>query len=204
MAGRLATDSSLPSLLNIEKLLEDLDLDERGIYIPASGLGVCPKVFVPLAQTPATERPPLGLGGSRRIFVTVGKNPEDRGILLDAPGGQILFALENSLHADLAKVELDDLETDLNSAFESLGIAKVTTLEQQDTTITIEMKLTALLELEERLRNLAPRLVAQVGTPIASALAAAVSKATGKYVKFKNAVLQVPEKKLTISLKLSE
>jgi len=204
IAGRLATDSSLPSLLNIEKLLEDLDLDERGIYIPASGLGVCPKVFVPLAQTPATERPPLGLGGSRRIFVTVGKNPEDRGILLDAPGGQILFALENSLRADLAKVELGNLGTDLNSAFESLGIAKVTTLEHQDTTITIEMKLTALLELEERLRNLAPRLVAQVGTPIASALAAAVSKVTGKYVKFKSAVLQVPEKKLTINLKLSE
>ena len=41
-------------------------------------------------------------------------------------------------------------------------------------------------------------------TPIASALAAAVSKATGKYVKFKSAVLQVPEKKLTVSLKLSE
>ena len=61
IAGRLALDLSLPSLLNIEKLLEDLDLDERGIYIPASGLGVCPKVFVPMAETPATRQPPVGL-----------------------------------------------------------------------------------------------------------------------------------------------
>lgn len=101
IAARLAMESSLPSLLNIENLLEDLDLDERGIYIPASGLGVCPRVFVPLAETEATRQPPVGLVSSRRIFVTVGKNPEDRGVLLDAPGSQILVALEQSLRRSL-------------------------------------------------------------------------------------------------------
>ena len=84
----LAADSIIPLFMNIEKLLEDLDLDERGIYIPVSGLGVAPKVFVPMTRTSATERPPLGLTASNRIFVTVGKNPEDRGILLEAPGAQ--------------------------------------------------------------------------------------------------------------------
>lgn len=96
VTGKLATDSSLPSLLNMERLLEDLDLDERGIYIPVSGIGECPKVFVPLVRTRATERPSVGLSSSNRIFVTVGKNPEDRGILLDAPGSQILTSLERS------------------------------------------------------------------------------------------------------------
>jgi hypothetical protein len=59
LAATLATDSSLPSLLNIENLLEDLDLNEKGIYIPASGLGVCPRVFVPLEETEATRQPPF-------------------------------------------------------------------------------------------------------------------------------------------------
>ena len=204
ITSKLATDSSLPSLLNTEKLLEDLDLDERGIYIPVSGMGVCPKVFVPLVQTRATERPPVGLSSSSRIFVTVGKNPEDRGILLDAPGSQILSSLERSLGRDLAEIPLEDLQTNLDSAFRTLDIAKATTLTYQESTVSIETELMALLDLEEKLRNTAPRLVAQIGTPVASALAAAVSKSTAKYVTFKRAVLQLPSRRLSISLRLSE
>jgi len=203
IASRLATDSSLPSLLNIENLLEDLDLDERGIYIPASGLGVCPRVFVPLAQTQATREPPVGLISSRRIFVTVGNDPEDRGVLLDAPGSQILAALERSLRIDLAKTKLDDLGADLNSGFKALGIAKLTNFEHQATIVRIQMELTGLLDLETKLRNVAPRLVAQVGTPVASAVAAAVSKTTGKYVTFKSSVLDLSDRKISINLKLS-
>lgn len=204
VTSELATDSSLPSLLNMERLLEDLDLDERGIYIPVSGLGECPKVFVPLVQTWATERPPLGLRSSNRIFVTVGKNPEERGILLDAPGSQILYSLERSLGRNLAEIPLEDLQTNLDSALRTLDIAKATTVARQESTVNIETELTALLDLEQKLRNLAPRLVMQVGTPVASALAAAVSKSTAKYVTFKNAVLQVPNRRLSISLKLNE
>lgn len=203
IAGSFAADWSLPSLLNIENLLEDLDLDERGIYIPTSGLGVSPKVFVPLSLTPATRKPPLGLVSSRRIFVTVGKNPEDRGILLDAPGSRILAAVERSLRIDIANAKLNDLQADLNSGFKTLGIAEVTSFENQDDTVRIEMRLSSLVDLEEKLRNLAPRLVVQVGTPVASAAASAVSKASGKYVTFKSAVLNLPERKISISLKLS-
>jgi hypothetical protein len=203
IAGKLATDSSLPSLLNIENLLEDLDLDEKGIYIPASGLGVCPKVFVPLAETQATRQPPVGLVSSRRIFVTVGENPEDRGVLLDAPGSQIMIALERSLRTDLSKMKSDDLGAALNSGFTALGIAKVTNIEHQDTMVRIQVELTDLVDLETRLRNVAPRLVAQVGTPVTSAVAAAMSKATGKYVTVKSTVLDLPNKRVSISLKLS-
>lgn len=99
---------------------------------------------------------------------------------------------------------MEDLQTYLDSAFRTLDIAKATTLTHQDSTVNIETELTALLDLEETLRNLAPRLVAQIGTPIASALAAAVSKSTAKYVTFKNAVLQLPSRRLSISLKLIE
>jgi hypothetical protein len=203
IAARLATESSLPSLLNIENLLEDLDLDERGIYIPASGLGVCPRVFVPLADTEATRHPPVGLVSSRRIFVTVGKNPEDRGVLLDAPGSQILVALEQSLRTDLSKTRLDELGAAFNSGFRALGFARAASFEHDDAMVKIQIELTELIDLETRLRNVAPRLVAQVGTPVTSAVAAAVSKAAGKYVTFKSAILDLPNKKVSINLKLS-
>jgi hypothetical protein len=202
MGGVVETSMVLPSLLNIEKLLEDLDMDQRGIYIPIGGVGVSPRVFIPLAITPATKKPPVGLASSRRIFVTVGKNPEDRGILLDAPGSQILIALEQSLRVDLAKVQLDDLENTLNSGFETLGIAKVAGLVRGDDTAQVDLQLTGLIDLETKLRNTAPRLVAQVGTPVVSTVAAAFSKATGRYVTLRAAVLDQSKGKLTIGLKL--
>ena len=203
IADRLATDSSLPALLNTEKLLEDLDLDERGIYIPAAGLGVCPKVFVPLAHTLLTMRPPPGLVHSRRIFASIGKNPEDRGLLLEAPGCQILTALERSLNVDLSNSGFDNLKERLNIGFKAIGIAKSTTLEDEGDYVKLELRLMTLLDLEVKLRNLAPRLVAQVGTPVASAAAAAVSKAMVKYVSFRHAVLDTNEGKITLSLKLT-
>jgi len=200
----VASDSSLPSLLNIEKLLEDLDLDERGIYIPTSGLGVSPKVFVPLAQTPTTKRPSLGLAQSRRIFVTVGKNPEDRGVLLDAPGSQILSSLERTLRVDFANEGSENLENRLDSGFRALGIGNVPHLELEESSVRIEIGLISLVELEMKLRELAPRLVAQIGTPTASAAAAAVSKATRRYVTFKSEVLDLADRRIDIDLKLSE
>lgn len=201
-ASSLAVDSSLPSLLNVEKLLEDLELDDRGIYIPVSGLGNCPRVFVPLAETVATLSPPLALNSSRRIFVTVGKNPEDRGILLDAPGSEILAALEQSLHLDLAQVQLNALGDYLASGLKAIGIAKDAKVNLQDSAVNVQISLTNLTELETKLRNQTPRLVAQVGTPLASAIAAAVAKASKKYVIFKSAVLDPLAEKFEVRLSL--
>jgi len=204
IADRLASDSSLPSLLNIERLLEDLDLDEKGIYMPTSGLGFSPRIFVPLALTPNTERPPLELADSRKLFVTIGKSDGDRGILLDAPGSRILSALERTLRIDLANANFENLGDFLNTGFRMLDIAKHTSLVGQDLTVRVEMELTTLLDLEEKLRNSAPRLTGQIGTPIVSAVAAAVSKTAGKYVRLDDAVLQLPERRLIMNLRLSE
>jgi hypothetical protein len=201
-AGSLERDSSLPSLLNLEKLLEDLELNEKGIYIPVSGIGVCPRVFVPLADTVATRTPPLALNISRRIFVTVGNNPVDRGILLDAPGSQILAALERSLHVDLSQVQLSDLSNYLESGLKALGIAKAVTFDIHDSAASVRISLANLSEFERQLRNKAPRLVAQVGTPLSSASAAAVAKATQKYVTFRSAILEPAEEKLEVRVTL--
>lgn len=202
IADSVATNSVLPSLLNIEYLLEDLDLDEKGIYIPVSGLGVSPKVFVPLTST--TKTPSLELTPSRKIFVTVGKNPEDIGVLLDAPGSGILTLLERSLHTDLAKVQLKDLRTSINSGFKALGIAKVISLEHEGDIVRIEMEFRGLTDLETKLRELAPRLSALVGTPIVSAVAASVSKTTGKYVRVKVEALDLPNGKISMTLQLRD
>ena len=90
----------------------------------------------------------------------------------------------------------------LDSGFRSVGVAKVIGLDYDDSTSTISMEIESHIELEERLRDIAPRLVVQIGTPIASAAASAVAKATGKYVTLRSTVLNTTTKRISVGLKL--
>jgi hypothetical protein len=148
-------------------------------------------------------KPPSDLAKSSRLFVILGQNPEDRGILLNAPGSGILSALERLLQVDLAKVRLEDLRPCLNSGFSGLGMAKVKSLEQYDDHIRIDMELTSLIDLETKLRELAPRLSEHLGTPIVSAAVAGTSKATGKYVSIRSTTFELPSRRLSITLQMS-
>ena len=199
---RLAALTSLPSLMNTEALMEDLDLSAHGIHIPNSGLAAVPKVFIPIMESALIPTPPLKLVTTNRVFVTVGMNPKDRGILLNPPGGEILMALENSLQLDFATVQRDDLAGKLTQGFSLLEISKNVTVQDTADGLDVEIELSALIELERRLRSVAPRLVEQVGTPLTSAVASAVSKATGKYVTIKSSTLE--GSKMSLHLTLNE
>ena len=202
-AGRVAILVSLPPLLEIEAFLKDLDVGSRGIYIPVAGFGAVPKVLVPLKDSTSAAYPPTNLARSNRVFITLGRNPNERGILLYAPGGEIVSALENCLQLDLATVKLDDLAGRMGYGFDMLGISKRTVaVEVEKTGVSVQMALVSLADLEQRLRAEAPRLVEQVGSPLTSAVAAAVSKVTGKYVRVDNST--VDRSNLSITLTLSE
>ena len=203
LAERLASDSSVPALLNVENLLDDLSLNEKGIYIPAAGLGVCPKVFVPLTQTPLTRRPSRDLNNSRRVFITLDEKTREGGILLEAPGRNLLSELEQSLKLDLSKVDVNNLREKLESGFKLLEISKSVVLERgDDETLTFQTELNALGNLEVKLSKLTPRVAEQIGTPVSSAIAAAVSKSTGEYVVFRQVSINATDKKITATLEL--
>jgi len=196
-AGRLATLSSLPSLTAIDALIKDLDIWPRGIYIPAKGFGAVPRVLLPLSDAPFAIPP--GLARTSRVFVILGKNSNERGILLVPPGAEIVSALENCLQTDLSTIKLDDLEARLGFGLEILGISKRTvTVKVAERVATVQVGATSLVDLEEQLRAKAPRLVTQVGSPLISALAAVVSKASGKYVRIKDSTMD--RSKLTVTL----
>jgi len=189
-SDRTALLCSLSSLMNLEALIEDLDINSHGIYIPTTGFGTVPKVVVPIIEL---DTPPLTLmrfAHSNRVFVSVGANPRDRGILLNPPGGTIMTALESSLQLDLSTIQAADLEARLNFGFEVLGISKKTALRGGEDELTVELQLTSLLELEKKLRTNAPRMVKQIGTPLTSAVASALSKAKKSYVKVADSTLQ--------------
>jgi len=189
-ADRLASLSSFPSIMNDEALIEDLDVTTHGIYIPVTGFGAVPKVYVPMLDSDTGPYPPTRLASSNRLFVVVGMNPRDRGILMNAPGGEILTAIENCLQLDLATLDPDHLAARLEAGLDMLAISKHTSLQVAGDMVTVDMDLVAFLELEEKLRGRAPRVVDQVGTPLASAIAAAVCKCRKKYVRLTGSSLE--------------
>lgn len=203
LAERLARYSTVPALLNIENLLDDLSLNEKGIYLPATGLGVCPKVFVPATLTPLSKRPPLDLNNSRRVFVTLDEKTRAGGVLLEAPGRNLLSELELSLKLDFSKVEINDLHEKLESGLRLLDVSKSVALNRQgELSLTFQTELTAFGNLEVKLHSLTPRVFDQVGTPVSSAIAAAVSKSTGEYVSFGQISINPTDKKITAILQL--
>lgn len=199
----LATSVSLPALVNLERLLEELYLDEKGTYIPTRA-GVSPKVFIPLTQTQATGRPSVELARRGRLFVRVGEAPDERGILLDAPGSEILSQLERLLGVDLTKMNLEDLENTLRGGFQAIGVGRSMTLQRRDNTVTTSLTLLSLLDLEMKLRTVAPKLVSQVGGPVESAIAAAVANATQNYVVIKQAGFNPSKNSITVILELKK
>lgn len=202
-AERLAGDSSIPAMLNVENLLEDLSLNEKGIYIPASGLGICPKVFVPLTRTPTSSKPPKNLNDSNRIFINLDDKGREGGLLLEAPGRNLLSELELALGVDLARVETSDLGRKLGAGLKFLEISNSVVLESQPPrTFALEIQLIGLGNLEAKLPILTPRVANQIGTPVSSAVAASLSKSTGEYVVFKKISFQSADKKITAQLEL--
>ena len=192
-AERLATVFSLPALLDIEALIVDLDAASRGIYIPSTGFASAPKVLVPLrdsAIAALSTFPRSRLTRSRRVFLALGTGLYERGILLYSPGGEIVQALESSLQLDLRTVKLDELADRIGFGFEMLGLSKRTvSVKQEDSIIRFQLNLMSLVDLENRLRSEAPRLVEQIGSPITSAFAAIVAKVTGKFVRLLSSTL---------------
>ena len=202
VSSYVATGVSLSALVNMERLLEELYLDEKGIYIPTAEAGVSPKVFIPLTQTQATGRPPVELARRGRLFVRVGEGPGERGILLEAPGSEILSQLQKLLGVDLGKTNLDDLGTALRAGFQAFGVGGELTFERQDDSVRVSLDLLALLDLEMKIRSVAPRLVSQVGGPVESAIAAAVANAARCYVVLKQTGFEPSKKRITVVLEL--
>jgi hypothetical protein len=94
------------------------------------------------------------------------------------------------LQLDLGSIKLDDLAGRLGYGFEMLGISKRDVLLRlEESTVKFQLTLVALADLEERLRSETPRLVEQIGSPLTSAVAAAVAKTTGKFVRVLNSTI---------------
>ena len=96
-------------LENVARLLEEIGVDSKAIYLPARLSGGKPRALLPLHSNPV--QPEVSRPLLNRLIADFGPHPEDIGILVTTPGTAMMELLEtrpgatsSELEAGLARV----------------------------------------------------------------------------------------------------
>lgn len=193
----LLNSASASSIINVEKILANANVNSVGIYLPPKRLQdyTSSLVFVPtkpgqvLPTAEATHPDQLELA-----------NPA--GLLITPPGLGLSKLFEKALKKSFIETSLEDLQTQLPKLFDELQITKHLNIQPQDNGITVTIanhvfedlcRETAKLELTHK----------TVGCPLSSALACAFAKATGKPITIEKEETN-PDHTTTIQYKILE
>ena len=194
--GSLLETVALPVYQVIDRLLQDLKTAKKAYYIPSYPKEVyLPDHLKGLKDTVAfipngegSETPAIQEMAEGKIYV---HNPE--GVLITPPGLNLLVQLESKTRIDFTKMKIEELVESLPKLIlENLTVAKEIKLVQNQSQIDLTIIESPFLDLFSRENNL--RSVGLLGCPIASAVACALAKITGKRVAV-TSLKVVPETK---------
>jgi len=187
--------TALTSLATLNQIMQELNYKGKAIYLPPKYLKDpdANKIYIPKQKDGKPPTPELILKEESRLFI---KNPQ--GILLTPPGAQLTRLFEKTLETSFTKVDLEYLQQNLPKLLiEDLEIAEDIEIETKNrkaakeitdpvslmgtASDTIHVKITnsILQNLWTEDRKLS-YICGTIGCPICSAIACALTKATGK------------------------
>jgi hypothetical protein len=124
-----------------------------------------------------------------------------KGIFVCAPGSAILDQLEKKSKVDLSKVNKEELFEILPNLFiNNLALANEISLSQKDEEIRLMLKDSAYQNLYSRQFGL--KSIILIGCPIASAVACALAKSTGKRVVLQSLKIGLETKIIMITFRI--
>jgi len=187
--------TALTSLETLNQIMQELNYKGKAIYLPPKYLKDPEdnKIYIPKQKNGKPPTPELILKQESQLFID---NP--KGILLTPPGAQLTKLFEKTLETSFTKVDLEYLQQNLPKLLiEDLEIAADIEIETKKrkavkeitdsvsligtTSDTIHVKITnSILQdiWKEDRKHL--HLYSTIGCPICSAIACALTKATGK------------------------
>jgi len=186
---------AVTSLEALSQIMQELDYKGKAIYLPPRYLKdpEANKIYIPKQKDGKPPTPELILEQESQLFI---QNPE--GILLTPPGAEMTKLFEKTLGTSFTKVDIEYLQQNLPKVFiEDLEIAENLEIETKSrkaaekitgsvsligtTSDTIHVKITnpVLQDLWKEDRKLS-HIYTKIGCPICSAVACALTKATGK------------------------
>jgi hypothetical protein len=180
----LMENTAFSAYLLIDRIISGLAVEGKGYYIPPYPKDVfLPEhlkglkdavVFVPKEDT--LEMPAL-----EEIAKSKFEGSKPQGVFLNAPGAELLAQLENKAKVDISKISKEELFELLPTLItNNLVLANEINLFQKDEEIRLTIRDSVYQKLYSLERGL--KCVNLIGCPIASAVACALAKNTGKRV----------------------
>jgi hypothetical protein len=172
----LLTATGTSSFADIERILATSGSTAKGVYLPPKLLEDYQSSLVFVPATAETALPKREEVDTEKLY---SKKPE--GIYLTPPGLALSRLFEKELNVSFTETDLKYLQKELPRLFEKLEISKDTSMTANDTTATITIAKHIFIPLCDEIAKLR-RAHETVGSPLSSALACVLAKATGKPV----------------------
>lgn len=169
--------TTLPSLETLNQILKELDYKGKAVYLPPKYLTTPEenKAYIPKQEEEKLPTPEQTQKQETKIFL---ENPN--GILLTPPGAELAKLFEKTLETSFTRVDLQYLQQNMPKLFiEDLEIAQNFDMTIENNKIHIKIQNSAYKNLNKEAENLS-NLYTSLGSPISSAIACALAKASGK------------------------
>lgn len=183
---------------NIERILTEMDLTEKGVYLPPKSLKNIESSLIFIPETIKTPLP-TPEETSEKLY-----SENKKGVFITPPGYSLSRIFEKELRTSFTKTDLAYLQVNLPKLFtEELQIAETAEIRSQGNTITVELTNNIFKDICRETDN-QPRSHAQVGCLLSSALACVFAKVSGKPIIIQSEI-QTPETKtVTIEYNVKE
>ncbi len=164
---------------NVERLLSDFGSTQKGIYLPPDALKSIESSLVLIPKASSVSSVQLSEATSNRA-------PNGEGLFITPCGFQLSQIIEKELNTSFVKLDLTHFCDNLNKVMvEQLAFAE--NIETNISKDIIEIKITgSIFDGICRKTESYPRMHAQIGCLLSSALACALAKVTGKPLIMKN------------------
>jgi hypothetical protein len=189
----------LPSLANLDRLLESLDCKGRAFFLPPEFLSdfeSC-RAYIGVEKNSNPPKPEHIRGKENGVLLK-----EPSGVILEPPGADLTMLLESKLGTRLTRVDLRFLQGQLPKVFvESLQLAKSLDMTVERGMVRVTVDDFTLKDMYEKIRGLV-HVYNQVGSPLASAIGCALAKSSGKLVSIENEARSRGGRSLTIEYRI--
>lgn len=171
----LLNAAAIPNLANIDKVIANMALNGKGIYLPPKCLKDLESslIFIPIEA--GKTLPELRELDQEKLFL---ENP--KGVFLTPPGLALLKLFEKELGTSFTKTDLGYVQSSLPKLFiKYMEIAENLEVKMESNTITIEITNHIFNEVcRETMKH--KKIHESLGCPLCSAIACALAKASGK------------------------
>jgi hypothetical protein len=183
---------------NIERILNEYKLQEKGFYLPPKSLKNMESSLIFIPNSPETKLPSPD-ETSEKLY---GK--QKNGIFITPPGLMLSRLFEQELSESFLETNLDRLQNILPKLFiEKLELAESFEMHMQENTITVKLRNSIFNRVCLDTDN-QPLTHSQVGCVLSSSLACAFAKAAGKFIIIQNETKNPETKTTTITYHIGE